>query len=121
MATAISYSKTGTKHEAEVKLDQVVFDAEANHELVAQAYRTYLANGRNAHPTTLQRGQVRGGGRKPWKQKGTGKARVGSIRVPNWRGGGITFGPIGNENHALSLPTKMKRSAIRQALSMSAA
>jgi large subunit ribosomal protein L4 len=121
MATATSYSKTGAKHEAEVKLDQAVFGAEANHELVAQAYRTYLANGRNAHPTTLQRGQVRGGGRKPWKQKGTGRARVGSIRVPNWRGGGITFGPIGNENHTISLPVKMKRNAIRQALSMSAA
>jgi len=120
MAQAISYSKTGTKHEARIKLDKEVFDVPANHELIAQAYRTYLAAGRVSGASTLKRGQVRGGGRKPWRQKGTGRARVGSIRVPNWRGGGVVFGPTGSENHILSMPVRMKRQAIRQVLSLQA-
>ena len=120
MTKVTSYSKTGTKHEATVSLDAAVFGIEANHELVDQAYRTYLANGRVAGAVTLKRGEVRGGGRKPWRQKGTGRARVGSIRVPNWRGGGIVFGPNGTENHTLGLPVRMKRAAIRQALSLQA-
>jgi large subunit ribosomal protein L4 len=120
MATAVSYSKTGTKQDATVKLEKAVFGVEPNHELVGQAYRTYLANGRNAHASTLRRGQVQGGGKKPWRQKGTGRARVGSIRVPQWKGGGIVFGPTGSENHTLNLPVRMKRLAIRQALSLQA-
>jgi large subunit ribosomal protein L4 len=120
MVNAVSYSKTGTKHETPAKLEAQVFGVEASHELVAQAYRTYLANGRSAGASTLQRGQVRGGGKKPWRQKGTGRARVGSSRVPNWRGGGVVFGPTGNENHTLNLPVRMKRAAIRQALSLRA-
>jgi len=120
MATATSYSKTGTKHEADVKLDKQVFGLEANHELVGQAYRTYLANGRTSGASTLKRGEVRGGGKKPWRQKGTGRARVGSIRVPNWKGGGVVFGPTGHENHTLTLPVRMKRLAIRHALSLQA-
>ncbi len=120
MSTAISYSKTGTKHDAAVKLDKAIFGLDANHELIGQAYRTYLANGRAASAKTLERGDVRGGGKKPWRQKGTGRARVGSIRVPNWRGGGVVFGPTGNENYSLTLPVKMKRTAIRQALSLRA-
>jgi large subunit ribosomal protein L4 len=120
MATAVSYSKTGTKHDASVKLDAAVFSLEANHDLVGQAYRTYLANGRSAQASTLKRGDVRGGGKKPWRQKGTGRARVGSIRVPHWRGGGIVFGPTGSENYTLTLNVRMKRLAIRQALSLRA-
>jgi large subunit ribosomal protein L4 len=65
---------------------------------------------------TLKRGEVRGGGKKPWKQKGTGRARFGSSRNPIWRGGGIAFGPTGNENYTHKLPTATKRLAIRQAL-----
>jgi large subunit ribosomal protein L4 len=120
MANAVSYSKTGAKHEAAVKLEKTIFGVEANHELVGQAYRTYLANGRVAGASTLKRGEVRGGGKKPWRQKGTGRARVGSIRVPNWRGGGVVFGPTGSENHTLTLPVRMKRLAIRHALSLQA-
>ena len=120
MAQAVSYSKTGVKHEAPVKLEKQLFEVPANHELVGQAYRTYLAAGRVAGAVTLKRGEVRGGGKKPWRQKGTGRARVGSIRVPNWRGGGITFGPTGDQNHTLTLPLRMKRLAIRQALSLQA-
>lgn len=120
MANAVSYSKTGAKHDAAVKLDKAVFGIEPNHELVGQAYRTYLANGRSAGAKTLKRGEVRGGGKKPWRQKGTGRARVGSIRVPEWKGGGIVFGPTGQENYTLTLPVRMKRAAIRQALSLQA-
>ena len=120
MATAHTYSATGAKHEATIKLEESIFGLDASHELVAQAYRTYLANGRSAAASTLKRGEVRGGGRKPWRQKGTGRARVGSIRVPNWRGGGVVFGPTGNENFTINMPIKMKRAAIRQALSLQA-
>lgn len=120
MVKAVSFSTTGTKHETAAKLNEAIFGVEANHELIGQAYRTYLANGRVAGASTLKRGEVRGGGKKPWRQKGTGRARVGSIRVPNWRGGGVVFGPTGNENFTLAFPVKMKRAAIRQALSMQA-
>ena len=89
-----------------------------NHELLKLAYDAYLANNRQASATTLQRGEVRGGGKKPWKQKGTGRARFGSSRNPIWRGGGIVFGPRGNENYTKHLTTKSKRVAIRQALSL---
>lgn len=89
-----------------------------NHELLKLAYDSYLAAGRNAHPTTKERGDVRGGGKKPWKQKGTGRARFGSTRNPIWRGGGIVFGPNGSENHTKKLSTTSKRVALRQALSL---
>jgi large subunit ribosomal protein L4 len=118
--TATSYSKTGTKHEASITLDAAIFGADANHDLVQQAYNMYLSNGRSAKASTLKRGEVRGGGKKPWRQKGTGRARTGSIRVPNWRGGGIVFGPTGNENYTVAMNIKAKRAAIRQALSLRA-
>lgn len=89
-----------------------------NHELVKLAYDAYLANNRLASAHTKERGDVRGGGKKPWKQKGTGRARVGSIRSPIWRGGGVIFGPSGNENYRLKLSKTSKRVAIRQALSL---
>src|SRR4051812_41483622 len=120
MAKVISYSKTGAKQDSTVQLEAGIFGVEASHELVGQAYRTYLANGRVAGASTLKRGAVRGGGKKPWRQKGTGRARVGSIRVPQWRGGGIVFGPTGNENYTLNLPVRMKRLAIRHTLSLQA-
>ncbi len=90
-----------------------------NHELVKRAYESYLANGRANHAVTKTRGLVSGGGKKPWQQKGTGRARVGSSRTPIWRGGGITFGPTGNENYTKKLSTSEKRQAIRQALTLS--
>ena len=66
----------------------------------------------------MQRGEVRGGGKKPWRQKGTGRARFGSIRNPIWRGGGVVFGPRGNENYRKKLSKTSKRVAIRQALTL---
>lgn len=100
-------------------LPKEVFNVEvANHELVKLAYDAYLANNRLASATTLQRGEVRGGGKKPWKQKGTGRARFGSTRNPIWRGGGVVFGPRGNENYSKKLSTTSKRVALRQALTL---
>lgn len=100
-------------------LPKSVFGVEVgNHELLKLAYDSYLANGRTAQPKTLERGDVRGGGKKPWKQKGTGRARFGSTRNPIWRGGGIVFGPNGNENHTKKLSTTSKRVAVSQALSL---
>lgn len=116
-----TYTKTGTKASVAAKLDKSVFGVEvANHELLKQAYVAYLANGRENLAVTKTRGEVRGGGKKPWKQKGTGRARFGSSRVPIWRGGGITFGPTGLENYSHKLPTATKRLAIRQALTTAA-
>jgi len=117
MAVA-TYTKTGAKAATPAKLDKAVFGVEAkNHELLKQAYTAYLANGRENLAVTKTRGLVRGGGKKPWRQKGTGRARFGSSRVPIWRGGGITFGPTGQENYRKDMNTKAKRQAIRQALS----
>lgn len=89
-----------------------------NHELLKLAYDSFLANSRLASATTKQRGEVRGGGKKPWAQKGTGRARFGSSRNPIWRGGGIVFGPRGNENYTKRLSTTSKRVALRQALTL---
>ena len=89
-----------------------------NHELVKLAYDTYLANSRSSHAKTLKRGEVRGGGKKPWRQKGTGRARFGSTRNPIWRHGGVAFGRTGNENFTKKLSRSSKQLAVRQALSM---
>ena len=100
-------------------LPKTTFGVEVNnHELLKLAYDSYLANSRKASATTLKRGEVSGGGKKPWKQKGTGRARFGSSRNPIWRGGGIVFGPSGNENYTKKLSTTSKRVAVKQALSL---
>ena len=91
-----------------------------NHELLKLAYDAYLANNRLASATTKQRGEVRGGGKKPWRQKGTGRARFGSSRNPIWRGGGIVFGPRGNENYTKKISKTSKKVALRQALTVKA-
>jgi large subunit ribosomal protein L4 len=100
-------------------LPKEVFNVDVNnHELLKLAYDSFLANSRSAHANTKKRGEVSGGGRKPWKQKGTGRARFGSSRNPIWRGGGIAFGPNGSENHMKKLSTTSKRVALRQALTL---
>jgi large subunit ribosomal protein L4 len=120
--TAATYTATGAKATTNTKLNKEVFEVEAkNHQLLQDAYHAYLANGRLNLAVTKTRGLVRGGGKKPWKQKGTGRARFGSSRNPIWRGGGIAFGPTGNENYKVNLNVKAKRLATRQALSLSAA
>lgn len=100
-------------------LPETIFNIEVkNHELLKLAYDAYLSNSRLASATTKKRGEVRGGGKKPWRQKGTGKARFGSSRNPIWRGGGIVFRPSGNENYVKKITTSAKRVAVRQALSL---
>lgn len=100
-------------------LPKSVFAVEVpNHELLKLAYEAYLANGRGNYARTLTRGLVSGGGKKPWKQKGTGRARFGSSRNPIWRKGGVVFGPTGHENYTKTVPTNAKRVAIRQALTL---
>ena len=104
---------------AKATLPKSVFAVEVpNHQLLKLAYDSFLAGGRQASATTLQRGEVRGGGKKPWKQKGTGRARFGSSRNPIWRGGGIVFGPRGNENYKLKVSKTSKLVALRQALTL---
>ena len=100
-------------------LPKDIFNVEVtNHELLKTAYTMYLANARSAAAKTKQRGEASGGGKKPWKQKGTGRARFGSSRVPIWRGGGIAFGPTGDQNYRMQLSVGAKRPALRQALSL---
>lgn len=100
-------------------LNPEIFNLEVtNHELVKLAYDAYLANSRTSHAKTLKRGEVRGGGKKPWKQKGTGRARFGSTRNPIWRHGGVAGGRTGEENFTKKLSRNAKRIAIMQALSM---
>lgn len=104
---------------AKATLPKEVFGVDVpNHELLKLAYDAFLANARQASATTLTRGLVSGGGKKPWKQKGTGRARFGSSRNPIWRHGGVVFGPSGNENYKLKLSTNAKRVAVRQALTL---
>jgi len=98
-----------------LELDKEVFNGRVNKDLLYQASVMYRANMRQGSASTKTRGNVRGGGKKPWRQKGTGRARVASIRNPIWRGGGVVFGPHPRD-FRYSLPKKMKRSAFLSSL-----
>ncbi len=98
-----------------VKLDALIREGEPHSGVIYQAVLMYRAGEREGTASTLDRGHVRGGGKKPWRQKGTGQARHGSRRSPIWRGGGTTFGPS-PRNYAYSLPAQMKRRAVVEAL-----
>src|SRR5581483_2578270 len=116
-----TYTKAGAKAATPAKLDKAVFGVEVkSHQLLKDAYLSFLANGRTNNAVAKKRGEVSGGGRKPWRQKGTGNARFGSSRNPIWRGGGVAFGPSGNENYSRKLSLTAKRQALRQALSLAA-
>ena len=105
--------------ESKVTLNKDIFALKVeNHELLKLAYDSYLANSRSSHAKTLKRGEVSGGGKKPWKQKGTGRARFGSTRNPIWRHGGVAFGRTGEENFTKKLAKNSKKLAVRQALSL---
>lgn len=99
-----------------VSLPKEIFGQKVEANLLAQAVRVYQANSVPHTAHTKTRGEVRGGGKKPWRQKGTGRARAGSTRSPLWVGGGITFGPRKNEKK-LTLPQKMRKKALISALS----
>lgn len=94
-----------------------IFNIPVSEELVHFAVTVQRANARSGTSSTKTRGEVRGGGKKPWKQKGTGRSRHGSIRSPLWKGGGIVFGPRPNQNWTLRINKKVKRKALCMALS----
>lgn len=100
----------------EMELSDYVFGIKPNAYVLHSATVAQLASRRRGTQSTLLRGEVRGGGRKPWRQKGTGRARAGSSRSPLWRGGGVVFGPKPRE-YGFSLPKKVRRLALRSALS----
>lgn len=100
----------------EIELNDNVFGIEPNEAVLADFVKMQLANKRVGTASTKNRGEVSGSGRKPWRQKGTGRARVGSIRNPIWRGGGIVFGPKPRD-YSYRLPKKVRRLAMRSALS----
>ena len=110
------YDMTGKQTGEEIELMDYVFGVEFNEAVVHQAVVMQQANERQGTHATKTRGMVRGGGRKPWKQKGTGRARAGSVRSPLWVGGGTVFGPA-PRSHAKDMPRKARRLAIRCALS----
>jgi large subunit ribosomal protein L4 len=114
MATANCFEKDGTRA-GTVDLPKSLFDVEVNEFAVHEAVVAYLANQRQGTVNTKERSDVSGGGKKPWRQKGTGRARAGTIRSPLWRGGGTVFGPHPRD-YRLKLNKKVKRVALRSSL-----
>ncbi len=104
------------KKSGEIDLDESVWGIEPNIAVMHQALVRQLANARIGTADTKTRAEVRGGGRKPWRQKGTGRARQGSIRAPHWVGGGVVFGPHPRK-YTQRMPKRMRRLAVRSALS----
>ena len=105
------------KKVAEVDLNDAVFAAEVNEAIIYDVVKMQLASRRSGSASTKTRSDVRGGGKKPWRQKGTGRARAGTSRSPIWRGGGIVFGPHPRD-YSYSIPKKVRKKAIISALSM---
>lgn len=98
-------------------LNPAVFGVTPNTQLIHQAIVTFLANRRTANAHTKDRSEVAGTNKKPWRQKGTGRARAGSFQSPLWRGGGVTFGSRNDRNYSLRFPVKMRQAAWKSALS----
>ena len=113
-------NQNGEELEKKVNLNGDVFGIEPNTQVMFDAVQVYQANKRQATAKTKTRAEVRGGGRKPWRQKGTGRARAGSSRSPIWVGGGTVFGPIGNQNFKLKMNKKSHALALKSALSIKA-
>ncbi|MBI2450500.1 MAG: 50S ribosomal protein L4 [Candidatus Nealsonbacteria bacterium] len=111
-----TYDQTG-KELSQTRLPAEVFGIEINQDLVYQVVVSQAANRRQVSAHTKQRGEVSGGGKKPWRQKGTGRARHGSIRSPLWRGGGVVFGPRKEEVYKRKINQKMRRKALFMVLS----
>ena len=109
------YNMSG-EHIDEIELDDSIFGIEVNEHVLYEAVKNQLANKRQGTQSTLTRAEVRGGGRKPWRQKGTGRARHGSIRSPIWKGGGVVFAPKPRD-YSYKLPKKVRRLALKSALS----
>ena len=105
------------KEAGEMDLPEEIFGVKVKDDLVHQAYVAHISNSRKVLADTKDRGEVRGGGKKPWKQKGTGRARHGSSRSPIWKGGGVTFGPTTDRNFSKMINKKMKTKALFMVLS----
>lgn len=120
MAKTTVYNQAGDKVK-EIELNPKVFGVEVKPEVVSQAINIQQANARAVLAHAKDRSEISGGGRKPWRQKGTGRARHGSIRSPLWRGGGVTFGPSNDRNFELKINKKEKRKALLMGLSDKAA
>lgn len=110
------YTQSGTKS-GSLDLPKEIFEVPFNKDLVHQALLRQLSNSRSPIAHTKTRGEVSGGGRKPFRQKGTGNARQGTIRAPHMRGGGVVFGPRNNRNFQKDMPKKQRRKALLSALS----
>ncbi len=117
---AVVYTQDGNK-KGEYALNEQLFGATPHEGVLHMAMVRQLAHARAANAFAKTRAMVRGGGRKPFKQKGTGRARQGTIRAPQMRGGGVVFGPTGRENFETRMPKKMRRLALFSALSAKAA
>ena len=101
----------------EIELNEAVFGVEYNEQCVFDAIMVARSNSRQATAKTKKRDEVSGGGKKPFRQKGTGRARQGSIRAPQWRGGGVVFGPTGEQNYKIKMNKKVRVLALKSALS----
>jgi large subunit ribosomal protein L4 len=109
------YDMTGSQI-GDIELNDDIFGIKVNTHVMYEAVKNYLANQRQGTQSAKTRAEVRGGGRKPWRQKGTGRARQGSIRAPQWKGGGVVFAPKPRD-YSYSIPKKVKRLALKSALS----
>ena len=116
MSKELSILSTNGKKSGEITLDDSVFGVEPNLHVMHLALRRQLNNARQGSACTKTRSEVRGGGRKPWKQKGTGRARAGSIRSPLFAGGGVVFGPKPRD-YGFAIPQKARKLALKSALS----
>jgi large subunit ribosomal protein L4 len=116
MAVTVQALDTNGAQTADVALDEVIFGAAAQPQLLHDVVKMQLANRRQGTASTRTRSEVRGGGKKPWKQKGTGRARSGTRRSPLWRGGGTVFGPK-PRRYSYVVPRQVRAAALRAALS----
>lgn len=104
------------KETGELELDESIFGVKVKPEVVHQVFVSQMGNQRESWADTKKRGEVRGGGKKPWAQKGTGRARHGSIRSPIWKGGGVAFGPLSERNYKTKINKNTRRLALKMCL-----
>lgn len=115
--SAISVYSKAKKKVSEIDLDARIFNSDVKSHLIYEVVRMQMARKRSGSASTKTRSMIRGGGAKPWRQKGTGRARAGTIRSPLWRGGGVVFGPSPRK-YDLAVPKKVRKGALRSALSL---